>query len=88
MRKRCGSFLQQFLKTKALSHASADDQARSMDSHEIQCEKGHTDDPVRKASWTEIPKRNLAFWVNKFSLAVQEQIVNQLLQQWVAGLWT
>ena len=41
------------MKTKSrrdntLTNASVDDQTRSMDSHEIQCEKGHTNDSVRE----------------------------------------
>ena len=35
-----------------------DDQTRSMDSHEIQCEKRPTNDSVREASWTELQKRD------------------------------
>ena len=46
----------------------------SMDSHEIECEKGHTNDSVREGSWTNTGKRS-CHWVNMFSLAVQEQML-------------
>ena len=35
------------------SMASVDDQTRSVGSHLMQCEKRHTNDPVREDSWTE-----------------------------------
>ena len=43
-----------------LSDASVDDQTRSMDSHSIQCEKRHTNDPVREDSSTELQERDPA----------------------------
>ena len=43
-----------------LSDASVDDQTCSMDSHSIQCEKRHTNDPVREDSWTELQERDPA----------------------------
>ena len=57
-----------------------------MDSHEVQCEKGHTNDSVREDSWTEIQKE---------ILPLEEQVLarcpganaNQLMQPWVTGLW-
>ena len=50
-----------------------------MDSHEIQCEKGHTNDSVRQDSWTEIKER--------LPLSRPGANVNQLLQPWVTGPW-
>ena len=59
-----------------LSDASVDDQTRSMDYHEIQCEKGHTNDP-RTRRFLNTEKKS-CHWVNKFSLAVQERMSTNL----------
>ena len=45
-----------FCGDNTFTNASVEDQTRSMVSHEKQCEKGHTNDTVRKDSWTEIQK--------------------------------
>ena len=53
-----GNGLPVFCSDNTFTNASVDDQTRSMGSHEIQCEKGHTNDSVRKDSWSEIQKRD------------------------------
>ena len=69
-----------------LTNASVDDQTRSMDSHEIQREKGHTNDSVREDSWTEY--RNEILFLGEQVLARRPGAnVNQLLPPWVTGLW-
>ena len=54
-----------------LTNASVYDQTRSMDSHEIQCEKGHEILPLGE----QVLARRLG------------TNVNQLMQPWVTGLW-
>ena len=68
------------------NNASVDDQTRSMDSHDIQCEKGHTNNSVREDSWTEIQKRDSS--IGEQILARRPGAnVNQLVQPWLTGLW-
>ena len=75
-----------FCSDNTLTSASVDDQTRSMDSHEIQCEKGHRNDSVREDSWTEIQKRDSS--IGEQVLARRPGAnVNQLMQPWVTGLW-
>ena len=49
-----------------------------MDSHEIQCEKGHRNHTVREESWSEIQKRDSSIEENKSSLAVLERMSTNL----------
>ena len=71
-----------FCSGNTVTNASVDDQTRSMDSHEIQCEKGHTNDCVREDSWTEIQKRDSSIGgTSPRSPSWSE------LQPWVTGVW-
>ena len=47
-----------FCSDNTFTNASVDDQTRGMDSHEIEWEKGHTNDSAREDSWTGIQKRD------------------------------
>ena len=62
-----------FCSDNTFTNASVDDQTRGMDSHEIHCEKGHTNDSVKEDSWKEIQKI-FFHWENKSSLVVLERM--------------
>ena len=84
-----GSYQRQnpvFCSDNTLTNASVDDQTRSMDSHEVQCEKGHTNDSVREDSWTEMQKRDSSTGKQVLARRLGAN-VNQLVQPWVTGFW-